>query len=256
MPQIISIINQKGGVGKSTVSVNLSHALVLLGKRVLLIDMDPQHNSSDVLLGNESEEFNANIYRVLKGRIPLNTAIVSTRINNLDVIPGTIELADAELEFSSVFGREKLLKNGISGVKYDYVIIDCPPNIGLPTINALYASNGFIIPFSPSHYALKGYTSLRNLVENVRNLLGNKRLSLLGALLTMADHTNVSKRTVGMVTDYFRDRVFSQRIRRTVRVEEANSRQMTMLEYLPKSDSAQEFLSLAREVVNRGNRKG
>jgi len=255
MPLIISVINQKGGVGKSTVAVNLSHGLALLGKKVLLVDMDPQHNSSDVLLDNKSEEYEGNIYRLLRGKVGLDEAAVATRIKGLHVIPGTIELADAELEFSAVFGRERLLHKALSGAKCDYIICDNPPNVGLPTINSLYASTHFVIPFSPSHYSLKGYTSLKNLVENVRNLLGNRELSLIGALLVMQDRTNASRKTSAMVAEYFGNQVFSQRIRRTVKVEEANSHQKTIFEYLPESDIARAFLSLSREVIDRGYRK-
>ncbi len=255
MAQIISIINQKGGVGKSTIAVNLSHALVILGKKVLLIDIDPQHNSSDVLLDNKSEGCKHNIYQLLTGKTDLCNAIVNTRIKNFDVIPGTIELADAELEFSSLFGRERLLKKAIRGKEHDYIILDNPPNVGLLTINSLFASSSFIIPFNPSHYALKGYTSLRDVVEKIKNLLGNGRLSLLGAVMTMVDNTNVSKNTINMVTDYFgEDQVFTQGISRTVKIEEANGRQKTIFEYYPKGRSAEEYLNLAKEVINRGDK--
>ncbi|ARK21752.1 ParA family protein [Sporosarcina sp. P26b] len=250
MGKIIAIANQKGGVGKTTTSVNLSACLAHLGKKVLLIDSDPQGNATSGVGVNKGDVQDC-IYNILIDDVPVRDVIFPTDIENLEIVPATISLAGAEIELVSTISREVRMKHAIQDIKddYDYVIIDCPPSLGLLTLNALTASDSIIIPVQCEYYALEGLSQLLSTVRLVQKHL-NESLYIDGVLLTMFDaRTNLGIQVIEEVKKYFQDKVYKTIIPRNVRLSEAPSHGKPIILYDPRSKGAEVYLELAKEVV-------
>ena len=250
MGKIIAIANQKGGVGKTTTAVNLSSCLALLGARVLLIDVDPQGNSTSGL-GIDKSTVKRCVYDCLVNDVPMDEAIVSTKVENLGLLPATIQLAGAEVELVSVLARENMLKRALEKVKYryDFVLMDCPPSLGLLTINALTAASSVLVPIQCEFYALEGLSQLMRTVGLVQKNL-NPSLQLEGVVLTMFDaRTNLSIQVVDEVKNHFRNKVYRTIIPRNIRLSEAPSHGKPIVQYDPKSRGAEVYLELAKEVM-------
>ena len=250
MGRIIAIANQKGGVGKTTTSVNLSACLAHIGKKVLLIDTDPQGNATSGVGINKGDVQNC-IYDILIDDVDMKDVILQTKMERLDVIPATISLAGAEIELVSTISREVRLKHAIQEAKeqYDYVIIDCPPSLGLLTLNALTASDAIIIPVQCEYYALEGLSQLLSTIRLVQKHL-NEDLMIDGVLLTMFDaRTNLGIQVIEEVKKYFQEKVYTTIIPRNVRLSEAPSHGEPIITYDSKSRGAEVYLELAKEVV-------
>lgn len=253
MAKILSITNQKGGVGKTTTCVNLGACLAQVGKKVLVVDIDPQGNTTSGL-GVSRHRLKKCVYNVLIDGVPVEAVIQPTDIPTLEVVPATIQLAGAEIELVPAMSREVKLKNALDAVRgfYDYVLIDCPPSLGLLTLNALTASDGVLVPVQCEYYALEGLGQLINTITLVQRHL-NASLSVFGALLTMYDaRTNLSSQVVEEVRNYFKGKVFETVIPRNVRLSEAPSYGQPITIYDPKSKGAEVYCELAREVIERG----
>ena len=251
--KIIAVINQKGGVGKSTTAINLSAALGEMGKQVLLVDLDPQGNTTSGL-GVEKGQINKCIYNVLLEDTDLEEVIIPDVCEGLDLVPATINLAGAEVELVSEMARENRLKDAVGSMrgKYDYVFIDCPPSLGLLTVNSLVAADKLIIPIQCEFYALEGVTKLLDSMKRVKTRL-NPSLDIFGILLTMYDsRTTLSKQVAAEVRKYFGKQVFETIIPRTVKLSEAPSYGIPIHQYDPNGKGAQAYLSLAKEVISRG----
>lgn len=253
MGRTIAIANQKGGVGKTTTSVNLSACLAYLGKKTLLIDIDPQGNASSGV-GVNKKEIEGCIYDVLIEDEPMKSYIHETKIEHLWIVPATMSLAGAEIELVSAISREVRLKRALDEVKgdFDYIIIDCPPSLGLLTINALTAADGVLIPVQCEYYALEGLSQLLSTVRLVQKHL-NKELIIEGVLLTMLDaRTNLGLQVIEEVKKYFREKVYQSIIPRNVRLSEAPSHGKPIILYDVRSRGADTYTELAREVIKNG----
>jgi chromosome partitioning protein len=251
MAKTIALANQKGGVGKTTSSINIAASLAALEKNVLLIDMDPQSNSSTGL-GFNTKELDNTVYEVLVDNVNPNEVILETEMPFLDLLPSHINLVGAEIELVNHDEREFVLKKAIASISknYDYIIIDCPPSLGLLTLNSLTASNSVIIPVQCEYYALDGLGQLLNTISIVRNQL-NPELDIEGVLLTMYDsRLRLSNQVVDEVKNHFGDKVFKTIITRNVRLSESPSHGKPVILYDILSAGAKNYLSLANEIVN------
>ncbi len=249
MGKIISVANQKGGVGKTTTTINLSTILAKKGKKVLMIDADPQGNASSGV-GFE-KEIELSVYDVLINDTEMQEVVQKTKIKNLDICPSNINLAGAEVELVSVMSREYRLKEKLDEIKnnYDYIIIDCPPSLGLITLNAFTASNSVLIPVQCEYYALEGLGQLINTINLVKKHL-NKTIEIEGALLTMYDvRTNLSNQVVKEVKSYFNDKVYKNVIPRNVKLSEAPSYGMPISIYDPRSKGAKSYEKFVKEFL-------
>ena len=251
MGKIIAVANQKGGVGKTTTAVNLAACLAKEGRKVLLVDSDPQGNATSGL-GFDKRDVRKCVYDNIINDVPMADTLKHTAYENLDVIPATIQLAGAEIELVSLMNREGRLKNALERVKhdYDYVIIDCPPSLGLLTINALTAASSVMIPVQCEFYALEGITMLMNTIQLVQRNL-NPALKLEGVVMTMFDsRTNLAQDVVEEVKKYFKTKMYKTIVPRNVRLSEAPSHGMPVIDYDSKSKGAQVYMELAQEVID------
>lgn len=250
MTKVISIFNQKGGVGKTTTNVNLCAALALKGKSVLSIDIDPQGNSSSGF-GMDKNKLEYTIYDILIENYDINKVIHKTEIENLDLIPSNIQLAGAEIELTNTKYREKTLRESINLLDktYDFIIIDCPPSLGLLSLNALTASDTVLIPIQCEYYSLEGVGQLIDTVKLVKKNL-NPKLEIEGVLLNMFDgRTNLSIQVVEEVKKYFKDKVYRSVIPRSVRLAEAPSFGQPIMLYDEKSKGSEAYIKLAEELI-------
>lgn len=253
MGRIISVANQKGGVGKTTTTVSLAASLAKLGKQVLIIDSDPQGNATSGL-GVQKAELTHDVYDVLVNQIPMEEIIVPTTRENLMIAPSTIQLAGAEIELTSQQRREQRLKEAVGVIReaYDYIFIDCPPSLGHLTMNAFTASDTVLIPVQCEYYALEGLSQLMNTITMVRKHF-NHQLKIEGVLLTMYDaRTNLGQEVKEDVIKYFREKVYHTIIPRNVRLSEAPSYGQAIVDYDPRSRGAEVYLELAKEVLANG----
>jgi chromosome partitioning protein len=251
MTKVLAITNQKGGVGKTTTAVNLSASLALHKRKTLLIDIDPQGNASTGI-GLDKTKVKRCIYAVLINKAPVRDIILSTQVKNLEVLPSTIQLAGAEIELVNYISRENKLKHAIKPIKdnYDYIIIDCPPSLGLLTLNSLTAANAVIIPIQCEYYALEGIGQLLSTINLVRENL-NLFLEIEGILMTMYDsRTNLSRDVIEEVKKYFKGNIFKSIVPRNVRVSEAPSYGKPVVLYDVKSKGAIAYKKIAREVIS------
>lgn len=251
--KIIAVINQKGGVGKSTTAVNLSAALGEMGKQVLLVDLDPQGNTSSGL-GIDKRQVQHCIYDALLNDVKLEDVIIPDVCEGLDLVPATINLAGAEVELVSEMARENRLKDAVGAMRgrYDYIFIDCPPSLGLLTVNALVAADKLLIPIQCEFYALEGVTKLLDSMKRVKSRL-NPTLDIYGVLLTMYDgRTTLAKQVVNEVRGFFGKTVFETLIPRTVKLSEAPSFGQPITQYDPTGKGALAYIELAKEVIKRG----
>jgi virC1 protein len=247
--KIISVANQKGGVGKTTTTINLSTMLAKKGKKVLLIDADPQGNATSGVGAEKDVEFST--YDILVGEVEMDEVVEKTVIKNLLVCPSNINLAGAEVELVSMMSREQRLKEKLEKIKnnFDYILIDCPPSLGLITLNAFTASDSVLIPVQCEYYALEGLGQLLNTINLVKKHL-NKDIEIEGALLTMYDaRTNLSNQVVKEVKKYFNDKVYKTVIPRNVRLSEAPSYGMPITEYDPRSKGAKMYEKFTKEFL-------
>ena len=252
MVQIISLVNQKGGVGKTTSAINIAVNLAVLEEKTLLIDLDPQANATTGL-ASLYEKQNSTIYDVLIKKLPVNRSIINTQLEHFHMLTSTNDLVGAEIELVSMISREYQLKEILKKIKskYKYIIIDCPPSLGLLTINALTASDSIIIPIQCEYYALEGLGQLLNTVRLVQKHL-NTNLSIKGVLLTMYDaRLNLSKEVRNEVSSYFKEKMFKTTINRNVRLGEAPSFGKPAIMYDANSSGAQHYIQLVEEIVDR-----
>ena len=262
MARVISLVNQKGGVGKTTTSINLSASLGKLGKKTLLVDLDPQGNTSTGL-GVNKGDISASVYDCLNGSVEAKDAIIKTRFSKLSILPATINLAGIDIELIEMshedreFQMREQLKRVLEPImdKFDYIIIDCPPSLGLLTTNALIASDSVIIPVQCEFFALEGITQLLNTIIMTQTKL-NTRLQIEGVLLTMLDsRTNLGLEVVEEVRKYFKEKVFNTIIPRLIRLVEAPSHGEPINEYDPTCRAAEAYMNLAKEVIERDESK-
>ena len=252
MAQIISVANQKGGVGKTTTTVNLGACLASLGKKVLLVDMDAQGNATSGV-GIRKPDVTRDIYDVLVNELPIDEATLITEHENLSIVPATLQLAGAEIELTSMMARESRLKGSLAEVssQYDYILIDCPPSLGHLTINSFTASDSILIPVQCEYYTFEGLSQLLNTVR-VGQQHFNPELEIEGVLLTMYDaRTNLGNEVVEEVRKYFREKVYETIIPRNIRLSEAPSHGKPIIDYDPRSRGAEVYQALAKEVVSR-----
>lgn len=258
MGKIVALINQKGGVGKTTSSINLAASLGVLRKKVLLVDLDPQANTTTGI-GINKADVDKSVYDLLSDKADVYEAIIKTKFKNLSVIPATINLAGIDIELMDksrldpAFSKAKQLKKYLDKVKeeYDYIIIDCPPSLGILTTNALTASDSVIIPVQCEFFALEGIMQLLNTIMLAQKNL-NPKLTIEGVLLTMLDsRTNLGLEVVEEIKSYFKERVYDTIIPRLVRLSEAPSHGKPILAYDPQSRGTEAYLNLAKEVIER-----
>lgn len=252
---ILSITNQKGGVGKSTTVINLAAGLAIKGYKTLIIDLDPQANTTKVLFTSEDEvPLQRSLYNVLINFYPLANILQETKTLNLYIAPSHIRLSGTDLELSQAMdNRSERLKKAISPMlkEFDHIIIDTPPSLGLLTINALAASNQLIIPVSTGYFALTGLVQLRETIDMVMQTQLNPALQIMGVLCTFSEHTRVSTEVESQLRDYFRSSVFKTVIPKNVSLEEAHSHHQHIFDYAPKSLGAMAYQSLVKEVLDR-----
>ena len=254
MTKIIALTNQKGGVGKTTSAVNIAASLAVSEIKTLLIDMDPQANTTTGIAEIIEKRAENTIYETLVDEIPIKDTITKTTFNYLDAILSTNDLVGAEIELVSVIARELELKKALAKVKrlYDYIIIDCPPSLGLLTLNSLTAANALIIPIQAEYYALEGLGQLLNTIRLIQQHL-NKNLKIAGVLVTMFDgRLNLSKQVLGEVKGYFGIKLFNTVIHRNVRLGEAPSFGKPALLYDANSEGAQDYMTLVEEIITNG----
>lgn len=252
MARIIAISNQKGGVGKTTTAINLSSSLAVAERKTLLVDIDPQANSTSGL-GFDKREIEKSVYNILTDAMPPQEAVIVTDINCLHLLPSSIDLVGAEIELVNLPNREFKLKQALEPLResYDYIIVDCPPSLGLLTINTLVAADNVIIPIQCEYYALEGLSQLLNTIALVQKHL-NPNLTIHGILLTMYDgRLNLSRQVADEARKYFSDKVYETVINRNVRLSEAPSFGKPILLYDVECSGAQNYLRFAREVLSR-----
>lgn len=252
MVRIISVANQKGGVGKTTTTVNLGASLAYLGKKVLLVDIDAQGNATSGV-GIRKPDVKEDIYDILVNEVNIKETILPTSRENLFIVPATLQLAGAEIELTSMMARESRLKLALDEIKadYDYILIDCPPSLGHLTINAFTASDSILIPVQCEYYALEGLSQLLNTVRLVQKHF-NPDLAIEGVLLTMFDaRTNLGAEVVEEVRRYFQEKVYETVIPRNVRLSEAPSHGLSIIDYDIRSKGAEVYQALAKEVLAR-----
>lgn len=250
MSKIIAIANQKGGVGKTTTNVNLSACLARYGKKVLTVDIDPQGNTTSGL-GIDKDNLKTSVYEVMINNENVMDAILETKIQNLHIIPSNIQLVGAEIEMTGMIAREHILKGILEPLRdlYDFILIDCPPSLGLLTLNALTAANKVLVPIQCEFYALEGLSQLINTVGIVSKRL-NPGLSMEGVVLTMYDpRTNLSQQVVEEVKRYFNNKVYDTMIPRNVRLGEAPSFGLPIIMYDPSCSGARAYMQLAEEFI-------
>ncbi|SRR5579875_1510758 len=252
MSRVIAIINQKGGSGKTTTAVNLGAYLARLSKTVLLIDLDPQANST-IHLGLKPHEVEMSIYDIMMDEKSFADIVLDTEIDNLFIAPANINLSGVEIELAGIVGREMVLKDAVEAIKngYNYILIDCPPSLGLLTVNALTIAKELIIPVQTEFFALEGMGKLFQTVDVVKKRL-NRDLKITGIIPTMFDtRTNMSREVIEKIREYFGDRVYKTMIRKNVRLAEASSHGKPIVLYDPHSTGAQDYEALSKEVDSR-----
>ena len=252
---ILAVTNQKGGVGKTTTVMNIGAFLAKRKKKVLLVDLDPQANLSSGLLDIKTQGNKNNIYDLLINKTDVEMIVKPTRLKGLNLIPSGIELAGAEVELVSALSRENILKRGLEKIanQYDFVLIDCPPSLGLLTVNGLVAAEKVLIPVQSEYYALEGLGQLINTIKMIKSTL-NPGLDIGGVILTMFDsRTNLSKDVATELKNFFEDKLFTSVIPRSIRLSEAPSRSQTVAEYAPDSTGAIAYDNLAKEIIHRFN---
>ena len=253
MSNVIAIVNQKGGVGKSTTAINLAASLGDLGKRVLVVDFDPQGNATSGF-GVDKDSLEHDVYDTLMNSVSIEDVVVASPVEGVSVAPATIQLAGAEIELVSVMARESVLRYVLDPVRssYDYIFVDCPPSLGLLTVNALVAADSLLVPIQCEFYALEG---LSKLLESMRMVKGrlNPSLDVFGVVMTMFDaRTTLSRQVVEEVRDFFGPKVFDTVIPRNVKLSEAPSHGLPINRYDPRSKGALAYAELAEEVVKHG----
>jgi len=252
MGKIISLANQKGGVGKTTTTINLAASLAVMEKKVLIVDADPQANSSSGL-GLDIKKLKSSIYECLIDNIDVRTAICDSELDNMKIVPSHIDLVGAEIEMLNLPDREKILKNVLEPIKgeFDYILIDCSPSLGLITLNALTAADSVIIPVQCEYYALEGISKLLNTIKIVKSKL-NPELEIEGFLLTMYDsRTRLNNQVMDEVKKHFGDMVFDTIIQRNIKISEAPSFGQSVIAYDAESKGAQNYMQLAKELVDK-----
>jgi len=248
----IAFINQKGGVGKTTSTANVGAALALLGKKVLLIDLDPQANLS-IHFGVDIHSRGLSIYEIINGTHKPDEVVRKTEISGLDLIPSNIDLSSAEIELVNTVGRETVIKFNLENMlyKYDYVLIDCPPSLGLLTLNALTIVREIIIPLQTEYFALQGVSKLFQTFELIKKRL-NEELEITGIIPCMYDsRTNLGHEVLDKIKEYFEDKVFKTAIRKNIKLSESPSHGMPIMTYAPDSNGAKDYAALTREIIDQ-----